>query len=55
MLKIEEKGDFTFNEGTFMIPSRELTKLVNLLQPDKMTLGLTLSAKKNNQADDLFN
>jgi len=55
MLKIEEKGDFTFNEGTFMIPSRELNKLVDLLQPDKMTLGLTLSAKKNNQADDLFN
>jgi len=55
MIKIEEKADFTFNEGTFMIPSGELNKLVGYLTPWQMSMYLGTSAEKNNQADDLFN
>ncbi len=55
MIYIKERGDFTFMEGNFMVPSRELDKLVETLKPGPMQIGLVFSAQKNNQADNLFN
>tara|TARA_B100000475_G_C15008813_1_gene319454 strand:+ start:816 stop:1400 length:585 start_codon:yes stop_codon:yes gene_type:complete len=52
---IKEDVDFTLNEDTFRLTSRQVDTLIGWLDQRRMVPVLRSSAKENNQSDDLFN
>tara|TARA_Y100000748_G_scaffold101067_1_gene84153 strand:+ start:894 stop:1478 length:585 start_codon:yes stop_codon:yes gene_type:complete len=52
---IKEDVDFTLNEDTFRLTSRQVDTLIGWLDQRRMVNVLKSSAKENNQSDDLFN